>query len=131
MENASKALIIAGAVLLAILLISMAIMILNQGVGLFNNNDATTEMAVTSFNQKFEQYLGDNVRGANVNSLLNAIKTNNMSTDDTSRQISITGACGTDASAYTKAATGSTYKVTVTKYTSGGLIQTIDIKLNQ
>ena len=132
MENASKALIIAGAILLTILIISLGIMIYNQASGVVNNN-AMTEVEVTSFNQKFEQYLGENVRGANVNSLLNAIKTNNMSTDDASKKISITGACGTDASAYTKADTGSTYKVEVPTngYTTGGLISQIKITKNQ
>ena len=38
MENASKALIIAGAILLAILIISLGIMIYNQASGVVNNN---------------------------------------------------------------------------------------------
>lgn len=73
MENASKALIIAGAILLAILIISLGIMIYNQASGVVNNN-SMTEVEVTTFNQKFEQYLGDKVRGANVKSLINAVK---------------------------------------------------------
>ncbi|MEI3356131.1 MAG: hypothetical protein V8R81_03530 [Clostridia bacterium] len=61
MENASKALIIAGAILLAILIISLGIMIYNQASGVVNNN-SMTEVEVTTFNQKFEQYLGDKVK---------------------------------------------------------------------
>ena len=81
MENASKALIIAGAILLAILIISLGIMIYNQASGVVNNN-AMTEVEVSSFNQRFSQYFGKKVRGANVNSLINAVNNNNMSTDD-------------------------------------------------
>ena len=55
MENASKALIIAGAILL-----------------------------------KFTQYEGDNVRGSNVNALINTIIQNNLTnSNDASKQISI------------------------------------------
>ena len=38
MENASKALIIAGAILLAILIISLGILIYNQAAGIANGN---------------------------------------------------------------------------------------------
>lgn len=131
MENASKALIIAGAILLAILIISLGIMIYNQASGVVNNN-SMTEVEVTTFNQKFEQYLGDKVRGANVNSLINAVNTNNMSTDDTSKQVTLDGAtAGSDKITYKKdKKTGATYKVEVTKYTKGGLIEEIKITEN-
>lgn len=132
MENASKALIIAGAILLAILIISLGIMIYNQASGVVNNN-AMTEVEVTSFNQKFEQYLGDKVRGANVNSLVNAVNANNTSVDDSSKQVELTGATATSANAktYKKGfATGKTYKVEVEAYTTGGLISKIKITEN-
>ena len=144
MENASKALIIAGAILLAILIISLGIMIYNQASGVVNNN-AMTEVEVSTFNQKFEQYFGDNVRGANVNALITAVNNNNMSTDDNSKKVKITfegmTGSGTVSSTYsTKAAkTGKTYNVNVNTgdndnlkggYTSGGLIGSILITEN-
>ena len=137
MENASKALIIAGAILLAILIISLGIMIYNQASGVVNNN-AMTEVEVTSFNQKFEQYFGENVRGANVNSLLNAVRTNNLSTDDDSQKVELVsggdeGISVTTAGAVTgRAETGKTYKVEVksTDYTTGGLISKITVTVN-
>lgn len=131
MENASKALIIAGAILLAILIISLGIMIYNQAAGVVNNN-AMTEVEVTSFNQKFEQYMGDKVRGANVNSLVNAVKTNNMATDDESEQVTVTGDVQVDKTGKVtgSASTGKTYKVEATTYTTGGLIETINVKAN-
>ncbi len=142
MENASKALIIAGAILLAILIISLGIMIYNQASGVVNNN-SMTEVEVTTFNQKFEQYLGSNVRGANVKSLINAVNTNNMSTDDTSKQVTLIGGnnkitiTGGKTTGDYKATieTGSTYKVEVTNdntgMTKGGLISSITITKNQ
>ena len=138
MENASKALIIAGAILLAILIISLGIMIYNQASGVVNNN-AMSEVDISSFNQKFEQYTGTNVRGAQVNSLLGQIQTNNVTyQDDTSRQVqvSVDGSAswnGTRPSgtlvgvSYDKANTGETYKVTYTTDSKTGLINKITI----
>ncbi len=132
MENASKALIIAGAILLAILIISLGIMIYNQAAGVVNNN-SMTEVEVTTFNQKFEQYLGVNVRGANVNSLINAVNTNNMSTDDETKHVKLTGDITEnkeDGTYQKNMQTGSTYTVEVQKHTKGGLISEINIKNN-
>ena len=133
MENASKALIIAGAILLAILIISLGIMIYQQASGVVNNN-SMTEVDVSTFNSKFEQYLGSNVRGAQVNALINTVNTNNMSQDDTSKKVTVKGNTTTAAQAsdYKKDyKTGSTYSVTVTKNTKGGLISEITIAENQ
>ena len=131
MENASKALIIAGAILLAILIISLGIMIYNQASGVVNNN-AMTEVEVSSFNQRFSQYFGEKVRGANVNSLIDAVVSNNRSTDDSTKKITIAGSAGITVSDTTnnkKASTGTVYKVSVPAdgYTTGGLICKIDI----
>ena len=61
MENASKALIIAGAILLAILIISLGILIYNQASGIVSNN-SMDEVDIQTFNNKFTQY-GGNQRG--------------------------------------------------------------------
>ena len=137
MENASKALIIAGAILLAILIISLGIMIYNQASGVVNNN-AMSEVDISTFNQKFTQYQGPNVRGAQVNSLLQQIQNNNITyQDDTSRQVSVnvtatwsgtkpTGTI-TGGSSYGPASTGATYKVTCNTDTNSGLVTSITI----
>ena len=49
MENASKALIIAGAILLAILIISLGILIYKQASGVVNNN-AMSEVDISTYN---------------------------------------------------------------------------------
>ncbi len=128
MENASKALIIAGAILLAILIISLGIMIYQQASGVVNNN-SMTEVEVSTFNSKFEQYLGSKVRGASVNALVNTVNTNNLSQDDESKKVSLKGTDVKETNGqYTKNfKTGSTYEVTVTANTKGGLISEITI----
>ena len=77
MENASKALIIAGAILIAILLISVGIIVMN------NTNkpiDAAAEesksQAAQIFNSKFESYVGTNKSASEVKSLINAVASN-------------------------------------------------------
>lgn len=118
MENASKALIIAGAILLAILIISLGIMIYNQAAGVANG-DAINQVDISSFNTQFTQYAGEHVRGAQVNSLIETIRNNNITyQDDDSRQVKLTcsdiGVSGQAIDASTtlkKVSTGKTYKV--------------------
>ena len=123
MENASKALIIAGAILLAILIISLGILIYNQASGVVNNN-AMSEVEVQQFNQKFTQYEGDRVRGATVNSMLQTVLSNNISQDG-DRKVSVTLdskdiLSTTATSISTRATTGKTYKVKCDYSAKGG-----------
>ena len=136
MENASKALIIAGAILLAILIISLGIMIYNQAAGVVNNN-SMTEVEISTFNQKFTQYEGTNVKGSQVNALLNAIVQNNVAnTEDTSKQVEVsvsssawqgTAPSGKPVNSTTKAQTGKTYKVECTLDSKTGLVTKVTI----
>ena len=68
MENASKALIMAGAILLAMLLIALGIRVFN---GARNSADETVldSAEITMFNQKFERFAGKSISGSNVKSL--------------------------------------------------------------
>ena len=140
MENASKALIIAGAILLAILIISLGIMIYNQASGVVNNN-AVGEVDISTFNNKFTQYEGDKVRGAQVNALLQQIQSNNITYkgDGNSRQVSVTVSATNwqsgdkptgiidGSKAYVKANTGSVYNVTIGTDKTTGLVNTVTI----
>jgi len=137
MENASKALIIAGAILLSILIISLGIMIYNQASGVVNNN-AMSEVEITQFNSKFTQYAGSNVRGATVNSMVQAVLTNNVSQDSVDRRIRIDGGTATNGIGGSlekndnnlgniSALTGSTYTVSVTYGTTGGNVGLVDV----
>lgn len=80
MENASKALIIAGAILLAILLISLGIMIFNQAQDTVTNS-GMTEAELSAFNNKFLKYEG-NQKGSMVKSMIQDVKSSNANASD-------------------------------------------------
>lgn len=118
MENASKALIIAGAILLSILIISLGILIFSQAQDTINSVNMS-EQEVMAFNNKFTPYEGDNVRGSQVNALVQAVVSNNQSAhengEDRTKGITITGEVkvnsGEQNSPVTKVASGTFYKV--------------------
>ena len=89
MENASKALIIAGAILLAILIIGLGMYIYNTSSGVFDNNQLKEQQAKT-YNDQFEKYCGAKISGSNVRALYDAVRNHNITnTSDTSLQITI------------------------------------------
>ena len=141
MENASKALIIAGAILISILIISLGVIIYQQAAGVVNNN-SMDELEVTQFNSKFENYFGNNIKGATAQSLVEAVKANNNSQDDTSRMVEVTvvadnfsneakGEVASKPTSYPTLAKGKTYQIKAVRYTTAGLISKIEIKANK
>ncbi len=77
MENASKALLIAGAVLIVIVLISVGMMIVQQSQGLLGDvGDVTSNQSVTAFNTPYENYQGTQ-KGASIRTLMGNVSTNN------------------------------------------------------
>ena len=99
MENASKALIIAGAILLSILLISLGIMVYNNAKGTVSDANLDAESA-QAFNTKFTQYSGTQ-KGTALNALIDAAIANNAA--NTAHQVQINGAAANEAARYTKA----------------------------
>ncbi len=81
MENASKALIIAGAILLAILIIGLGVYIYRQAAGVIDTG-TMDQLVVSQFNAQFEPYLGNNVSGSNVKQLIKIIKASNRAKED-------------------------------------------------
>lgn len=70
MENASKALIIAGAILLSILIIAIGMFIYNNAQSTINNSMTSfSTQEIEAFNNNFESYKG-NQTGSNVNTML-------------------------------------------------------------
>ncbi len=91
MENASKASIIAGAILLSILLISLGIMIFTQAQDVVSGS-GMTEAQISSFNQKFLKYEGTK-KGTMVKSLIqDVMATNANSTENDGIKVLINGA---------------------------------------
>ena len=80
MENASKALIIAGAILLAILIIALGVYIFNQAKST-TNVDELTNQQVQAHNNTFFNYEGS-INGTQAKALIDEIRNNNQSMPD-------------------------------------------------
>ena len=90
MENASKALIIAGAILLSILIISLGIMIYNNAKGTVTDANLDSEQA-QAFNGKFTIYAGRQRTASDVNALVAAVQSNNSTNANTRITMTLTG----------------------------------------
>ena len=90
MENASKALIIAGAILISIVLIGVGVLIVGNAQGIFGGaGNKISQMEIEQFNSSFTPYEGKQA-GSNIRSLLQTMATHNQTyTGDTSKQIKL------------------------------------------
>lgn len=140
MENASKALIMAGAILIAIVIISLAILIFSNFSGAVKENTDLTDQEISQFNGKIIPYLGENVSGSQVNALIQTVRTINQTAiqeGSTDKRIEITypaengSDCKLDkdntfSGISRKVKTGVYYKVEA-NYGTNGLINSIKV----
>ena len=84
MENASKALIIAGAILLAIVIISLGLIVVNNTRSTIDNANLS-EQEIQNFNAKFTAYAGDKVSASRVNTLIQQVISTNQATYDSGK----------------------------------------------
>ncbi len=78
MENAAKALLIAGAVLVVIVLITIGVYIISSQKGTIETSkEAADTLQVATFNSTFLKYIGSNKKGSEIKSLLTEVQTNN------------------------------------------------------
>lgn len=144
MENASKALIIAGAILISILIVSLGVLIFNRMGGAAKEAANMDEQEVANFNSKITPYVGKNISGSQVNALIQlviSLDNSAKSSGDATKAVSITYPLeaggtntisfsgGSDVSGITgvkrvKTGSGIYYTVTAT-YGDNGLINTI------
>lgn len=134
MENATKALLIAAAVLIAVLLISLVMGVLNSGAEQIDNADLS-EYEIQQFNDKFNKYVSTNASGSEVNAMLKAVFYHNNAQEDagtrvevidnTSNNADIGTTATTTTSAVPTVSTGARYSVTATY--EDGLIKTLTI----
>ncbi len=136
MENASKALIIAGAILLAILIIALGVFIFQRAQSATSDLGGIDETKLQSVNQKFENYEGTK-SGSDVRALVDLIRTNNNQYSDPSLAREITLYDGsnkvTDLGTFKAGVEpGATYTVTMKKYrdkgATKGYIEEISVK---
>lgn len=93
MENATKALLIAGAVLVAILLITIGIRILNSTKGTVDSSQKTMQATeITTFNTQFTGFFNKNLTAAQVTSLEQKIIASNAVNTDHKVEFTNTGA---------------------------------------
>ena len=136
MENASKALIIAGSILIAIMIISLGIVIFNRFGDSAKKMANMDKQEIAAFNSKITPYVGENVSGSQVNTLLQYCLSVNMSakqSGNTYQVITVDGATSLNESSttYNKVPTGSRVSYTVTaEQDSNGLMTSITITKN-
>ena len=126
MENATKALLMAGAVLIAIILIAVAVRTINSTKGTTESVQTTMSATeVATFNNKFAGYTGNSVPLAKVKALANLVIANNA---NSSHKVKFNGA-DTPAAIQTQvdALTGSTFKVTPVRNEETGLLEKLTI----
>lgn len=123
MENASKALIIAGAILLSILIIALGVFVFNQAKGAMGNTGLDDQKAAAN-NQKFEAYEGGAVKGSQVKALIDTVRTNNNSitNDNDYQEVSVNGktAAADLTSIKNSIQASSSYVVTISAYSNSG-----------
>ena len=102
MENASKALIIAGSILVSIVIITLGVMIVSNVKDTIQKSSSLSEQEIATYNQPYDAYLGTK-SGTQARALCELVKNhNNANTDDESRQIVVQES---DASGVTAAPT--------------------------
>lgn len=83
MENATKALLIAGAILIVILLISVGIMVFNSASDPLNQGQKGAEsQAVQIFNNQFTSYLGQGMSAQAAKNVITAVQASNSKDED-------------------------------------------------
>ena len=92
MENASKALIIAGAVLVAIMIVSLSVLIFRNFSETAKNAANMDEQEIAEFNSKILPYTGESISGSQVNALVQlvlSIDTSCVSKNDSTQAVTL------------------------------------------
>lgn len=139
MENATKALLIAAAVLVAILIISLGLVVYNMAAETVNSQNLS-QQEVQAQNEKFARYDGTNKRGSEVNAMLKTVLQSNMDLSATNKSVGLVnvtseGNAGisltTGAISITKRADTSKMYDIIVKYDSkSGLVNEITVKIH-
>ena len=89
MENASKALIMAGGILIAIIILTLFIMMFNRMASIQKTQEEKTKMEqIAAFNAEYEAFNKKQMYGADVITLRNKVNENNI--NNPSNQIILT-----------------------------------------
>lgn len=134
MENASKALIIAGAILIAITLISIGIMVITSANGVVDSSQKLMDQqAIQAFNSKFMNFAGKQ-RGSTVRSLMQTVIANNGTNDDDTSNVAVSfeGQVKDPQTVLASVNSSKYYNITIDVYdnkaTNPGLVKQINIE---
>ena len=95
MENATKALLIAAAVLVAILIISLGLVVYNMAAETVQGVDLS-DTEIQAHNDQYIRYEGEAQRGSQVNAMLQTVLNNNINETDEGKKVTVYN--GTDES---------------------------------
>lgn len=147
MDNASKALIIAGAILIAVMLVSLGVMLYNTASGVAESTTGTVEaLGVEGFNAQFNQYTGNRKNASIAQGLIDKVIANNANGDTTikvtvAKDSTYSGSITTGTNISATSGTGTTlttlrngltskdtvYNITVDSYDTSGAISSLKI----
>lgn len=138
MENATKALLIAAAVLVAIIIISLGVYVVSLAQNKMKGAESgLNDVEIQSFNSTYKLYEGTSVSGTKVKALVDAVYNHNLTESDESRKIELVD--GTNATILAKEQedptqkpaikTGKRYSVTCVPEKKSGLITKIQIQI--
>lgn len=138
MENATKALLIAAAVLVAIIIISLGVYVVSLAQNQMKGAESgLNDVEIQSSNSTYKSYEGTSVSGTKVKALVDAVYNHNLTESDESRKIELVD--GTNATILAKEQedptqkpaikTGKRYSVTCVPEKKSGLITKIQIQI--
>lgn len=124
MDNASKALVMAGAILIAVMLISLGVVLFNTAGDIAQDTSKQLDsLAIETFNSGFVQMTGPSVKGSSVKTLINKVNSHNGNDEASSLYgtISINVSVGSIKS-------NKYYPVDITEYHDDtGAVKTIEV----
>ena len=131
MENATKALMIAAAILVAIIIISLGLNVVRQGQEAVQSADMSAA-EIEAYNSQFTAYEGTNRSTADVNALLGKVLSHNQTQaqQNTGRSVTVSCANGgaVNNNSITRVTGSSRYTITCTL--TNGLVTAITITDN-
>ncbi len=131
MENASKALLIGGAVLIAIVLISIGVYIITSQSGVIKQSEeASNALTIKTFNGTFDKYVGTK-KGSEIKNLCVDVRTSNSRNADHQVGLVLVVSGGNETDISTIQATINpydNYTVKVTGQDSNGYITQLTIQ---
>lgn len=137
MENATKALLIAAAVLVAILIISLGLVVYNMAADTMGSVNLS-EQEIKQHNDKWTRYEGEAQRGSQVNALLGEVVDHNHAQTDDGKKVAVfldgkeyIATATTNTRSPKKVDTGKTFNVYAEKDPVTGLIIKMNVEENK